>query len=650
MEAYKGGDYPRALAACAQAPADTGAQAMAHSTRASILAKLERIPEALDEIEAAIGLGARSVQLYRLAAMLCLRSRDGRAALDWIDRGLQVGPGSDGLLELRERVVRSMHLVAGLCDHFELAVAQRPQSLEDREKLIRAHLRLGFYDTVDTHLDAAIQLSPASVSLLLDKAWVSIERRAFADAIRILEGALTLQLSLPERQRAVALFVKVGALERAWQTSEANLAISGSGASVVVQHAFLALWRGDAAAAAALSEGIAGDVPGGTRLRAAIALVRGAHEEAFDLTTEALAQDPSDAEAHALRGAALFRLGNFADAEVCARTATHGQHEWSPGVHLLEVAAHVRQQSKVTLFQVTELLELFAPLWPGVELSSTDKDLCLSDPQSVLDALSEGLRQLSGNFSNAFTYVDSTGEWSTFPARRPARMACLRVFDWIQVKPFPWVLERMRGLAADYPKSPYVHTHAAELALWSGDYRTCEEECTKALAISKSDGTRWAWVGLGAALMLQERFDEALAVFHESNQRLPPGSPLLAYRGETLRRRGEWQAARDDLREALRLSPNRISAWVNLALVAAQCGEEEEAQRIHLRLRKRMPDFWWDVEYDLCGRAIDSAPTPAVVAKMLEHALVVMHGNRSANRVTYFLKDGEARVVPALAC
>lgn len=624
---------------------------MAHSTRASILARLERTTEALEAIAAATRLGARSAQLYRLAAMICLRRRDRQAALDWIDRGLLAAPGTDALLELRERVVRTMHLLSGLCDHFEVAVTQRPQSLQDREKLIRAHLRLGFYDTVDTHLDAAIRLSPQSASLLLDKAWVLIERRDFAEAIQILGRVFALQPNLHERHRAVALFVKAHALPRAWQASEANLASAGADESVVVQHAFLALWRGDVATAAALSEGIASDRPGSGRLRAAIALVRGAHEDAFDLSTEALAQDPKDAEAQAIRGAALYGLGNFPDAEACARAATHGQHEWSPGVHLLEVAAHLRQQSKVTSFQVAEILDLLAPLWPGVELSSTDKDLCLNDPQSVLDALGAGLRQLSGNFSNAFTYVAaSTGKWSTFATRRPARMACLRVFDWIQVKSFPWVLERMRGLASDYPKSPYVHTHAAELALWSGDYRACEEECSQALAISKTDGTRWAWVGLGAALMLQERFDEVLAVFQESNQRLPIGSPLLAYRGETLRRRGEWQAARDDLREALRLSPNRVSAWVNLGLIAAQCGEANEARRIYLRLRERMPDFCRDIEHDLLGHEADPALTPPVVTEVLQHALVVMRGNRSANRVTYFLKDGHARVVPAVAC
>lgn len=107
----------------------------------------------------------------------------------------------------------------------------------------------------------------------------------------------------------------------------------------------------------------------------------------------------------------------------------------------------------------------------------------------------------------------------------------MRAAAAIKARPLPWVVARVLALKAEYPGSPLVHTHAAELHLWHGDYGACEAECRAALALSETH-SRWAWVGLGAARMFQGHVQQALDVFAQSDRRMLPGGPLHAYRAD----------------------------------------------------------------------------------------------------------------------
>ena len=61
-----------------------------------------------------------------------------------------------------------------------------------------------------------------------------------------------------------------------------------------------------------------------------------------------------------------------------------------------------------------------------------------------------------------------------------------------------------------------------------------------------------------------------------------------------------------------------------------------------------MNAFAQHVTTQILGRDAQSED-PDAMAAILEHALRVMRGNRSSNRVTYFLADGAARVLAARA-
>jgi hypothetical protein len=88
---------------------------------------------------------------------------------------------------------------------------------------------------------------------------------------------------------------------------------------------------------------------------------------------------------------------------------------------------------------------------------------------------------------------------------------------------------------------------------------------------------------------------------------------------------------------------------VNLGLIAAGRGDHDEVRDIYSRLSAQVPQLVRDVERDMRAGAGADQPLSDPMAAMFEHALRVMRGNRSSNRVTYFLGDGAARVLGARA-
>jgi tetratricopeptide (TPR) repeat protein len=306
LEAHKRGDYAGALRACVRVPQDRESQTRAHAIRAAVLAKLGRPAEALSEIEAAIRLGASSVALHTMAARIHAARGDRRAAREWIDRALRDHPSSRQLLELREQIVLQMHLLTGLHDHFELAVALHPTWPEPRGKLIAVLMMVGLYEAAETHVDAALAQEPHRTDLYVHRAIIAIETGRGAAALPPLDRALALSQTASERARIAQLLVKAGALTRARQVVEENLALAPTAPEARLQAGFFAVWRGDVDAAERAVRQSRSQTPGVAKLGAAIGLVVGDHGAALIAASDALHEQPTDAEALALRAAALF--------------------------------------------------------------------------------------------------------------------------------------------------------------------------------------------------------------------------------------------------------------------------------------------------------------------------------------------------------
>ena len=297
-------------------------QAVVHALRASSLAKLGRPDDALHEIQAAVERGARSIELCRLAAEICMARHELGAAREWIDRALHEHPAAHELLHLRRRIVADMHLLSGLYEHWELVVRLDPSAVQARERLIESYLTVGAYDLAERHLDVALAQSPRRTSLHIDKAIVCIETGRAESAREVLQHALTLAASSAERLRIARLFIKAGALEQALRTAQESQARAPDAAEVRLQCGWFALWQGDPRAAETWCRDLRASTPGLARLQAAIAFVDHRHAAALALSTEAIAREPADSEAHAVRAAALLRLGRGEEAHRSALTAS----------------------------------------------------------------------------------------------------------------------------------------------------------------------------------------------------------------------------------------------------------------------------------------------------------------------------------------
>lgn len=494
-------------------------------------------------------------------------------------------------------------------------------------------------------MEVAIAQEPHRPDLYVQEAIIAIETGNGTAALQALDRALALSRSPSERAQIAQLLVKAGALEKAQKAAEDNLVRWPAAPEARLQAASFAVWRSDVRSAQSIVAEMAVHAPGRAKLDAAIALVDRRHDAALASALDAVNEDATDAEAHASYAVSLFFLARYDEAIGAALKAVQSARaDWLPAAQLVQLGAQAgAYRNEIRYFEYAEVLQWLRFVVPEISPPGVGEPW---SAQAVIESTTTGLRRLSGNFSGAPTFVgEPSGTWTPLTARAPARWACVRTAGFIRARPWEWVAERIGALAAVYPGSPYPHTHVAELWLWYGDYARCEAECRKALALTKTEGSRWAWVGLGAALMLQQRYADALEVFAESDRLMQPGAPLLAYRGETLRRCGDLAAARSELTRALELAPTRVSAWLNLGLIALADGRTDDARAIAAALQAGLPEFADDIRRDQGAAAPEAVDSPRAMAALFEHGLAAMRGNRSTGRITYFLSDGEARAV-----
>ncbi len=169
-------------------------------------------------------------------------------------------------------------------------------------------------------------------------------------------------------------------------------------------------------------------------------------------------------------------------------------------------------------------------------------------------------------------------------------------------------------LAPRVDDHPLYRIYHGELELWMGAYEDAERIFRRIL--DRDDRIRWAWIGLGASVMLQGDLVQAQKIWERGLSRTHrvPGPTLYVYRGECYRRQGKVDAARRELETGLRHKPRRLSARINLALLDHD------------------PDALAHVERDCVAFApLLMAELEGSTAERLEQVLVAMRGNRSSS-------------------
>lgn len=169
-------------------------------------------------------------------------------------------------------------------------------------------------------------------------------------------------------------------------------------------------------------------------------------------------------------------------------------------------------------------------------------------------------------------------------------------------------------LAPRVGNHPLYRIYHGELELWLGAYERAERIFRDILA--RDEWVRWAWIGLGASVMLQGDLQRAQKIWSDGLARTHPvpGPTLYVYRGECYRRQGELELARTELETGLRQKPQRLSARINLALL------------------DRDPEALARAERDCTAFApLLMAQLTGSSTERLEQVLEAMRGNRSSS-------------------
>lgn len=398
----------------------------------------------------------------------------------------------------------------------------------------------------------------------------------------------------------------------------------------------MALWRGDTAAAAALAQ-TALDAEAANReapfVLGAVAVLKGQYAEAMPLLDAAidgtgrirwLAVDA----ALAFKACALRGLQQYEQGKQTASKAMFKAQDYN-------VAAHIARLTNS--FYTHRRLVAINPRF--MEVASQVHDLVgdpqtawTGDPKAFIDGMAEVEQRLAGNRSSLSSWVDDRGELQRHTVPPYPRNLGRLTQMLIRVRSPDAVRVEFDRLVAQHPNDPTVFTYRGEFQIWMGDYAGATADFETALALDKE--TTWAWIGMAAAQMGTGQLHRALDTLAEGIVTVKyEGPTVFVYRGETRRLLGELDAAAADLKQATDDKPQRLSAWINRALVAEAQGNDAPTAVLSEAIAATNPGFWHDVRQHEAG-----------AERPLEACLALMRGNRSSTVLTYRTATGTVRL------
>jgi tetratricopeptide (TPR) repeat protein len=486
-------------------------------------------------------------------------------------------------------------------------------------------------------LEIAERLAPGSVDRLLRKARLLLRASREAEAGVAAEAALRLLPDNAElRVETAGILAEAGAFDRA----EENLRTTDSDAARLA-HAQLRLWAGDAARARSIASQVLARGPSAAafRIRGAAHVLDGRFSEALPDLDRALSLAPRDTEAIVWKGEAFLRAGQLdpAIAELRRACSTSGAYQVA---ELLLQWARIRAGASARFGERT--FETFQSLLDEV-CPDAAGDLHSDDDGRVLAALETAVRRLRGNRSMAPSFAPDGGA-AIQPVRLslPPRHASIVAQTQLDISGPAGALGALDAVFANHPGSVSPWCYRGELLVWLGRYAEARADFETALRMHER--TRWAWIGLAAVELLEGNPRRSLEVNARglATMNNEAGPTLFVYRGEAYRVLGEHDRALADLEKSVRETPNRVGAWINLALTRKAVGDDDSIAPIWLRLRRIAPALTDEAARESGVPTTDRLDV-ATIVRVLETALRMMRGNRSSTYLTWFNSAGVLR-------
>lgn len=524
----------------------------------------------------------------------------GQGDLHWLEDALRASGLVAEAFELRVRMTRRQGAEARLWESVIRSALSSGDPWWARELLTEAGSRSRELEALDVEVELAVGDASDAIA-----AW----QRKHRD-----EAAL---------DAAVGWWVRCGRIEEAERLLEHAPGLD-------LWRARLAIWRNQPEAARRLLERLPSS-PAVRCLEGVAAVQEGRLQQAEEIL-RALLDTDVQAEAWSWLATTLRKQGRFAEAGRAADTANSMSTSFNLALWIERTLAaeyeHVGARVPASVSRLDSLLK-----WIGLSserlraarmrrVAELENAWALyplglepEQPASVLEPLIE---RLGGNHTSDLTIADG-GKLSSYPLPPDPGQLGVSIQLVLRTRGLEAVRALYRDLAPRANGHPRFRLYQGEVELWMGAYEDAAR-IFRAILDEHPD-VKWAWIGLGASTMLQGELGEAQKIWKKGLSITGCAGPTLyVYRGECYRRQGERDHARRDLELAVRQRPQRLGAWINLALLG---GQGEILQQVEQECVDRAPILMNELSGGTVAR--------------LEGALQAMRGNRSSSRVTYHL-------------
>lgn len=417
-----------------------------------------------------------------------------------------------------------------------------PNSLPAVMAIARYYGQEGDLNKVERFLGKALEISPDTIGLKLNLAWLYLKTQKPGQARIILDRILAADPGNEKNTMAVAvLLMKSGELDQSIEI--VNQGIEKSPASYAyfallseiylkkkeIKKAEDVLWG-----FLALEDQMA--LPDMIRAKVNLAkllLLQKRAGEAEGLVDQVLEDDPKNIDAHYLKGRMYLVSGDGPGAISKFRTVTSEHPEHLEG-YIGLANAHVLNQ---------------------------DYDLALDILKSALKRAPD-----SDKILKAMVRVNVLKKDSRATEENLKQLISLD----------PYNLGAIAGLG-DF----YLSLNRYEDAI--AQYR---------LIKSQKKGESLGYLKTAQALAKQDRIDKAIDELKAGNEKVANSSVFITSLAQLYLRQGKKQAAIEKFREALAIDPKNKFAWLTLASIYEVNGEYEKAMDVYRDARKHYPDSW----------------------------------------------------------
>lgn len=590
------------------------------------------------------------------AAAVRFVGRDYQGAFDCLDRAMARGGA------LLQRAVADRVRYASLLgwdqevrEALGAAISIEPDEPRWYALATRAFVRAGATEHALEAARRALALEPRSARMGIEVARLLAELGRNADAVEQIEAAERHVPAGSLRHVLGMAFVlrDAGAIEAARARFESALSLDPAQPDLMLELAELALWQGDTTTAMRWADQAQQADPGRAgvaRVHGVVAMLEHDPARAASHLDRAIALDASDALALYWRAEAAYRLKQWDTAhELLSRATMQAEGflfvAWI--LRFLVVAGNDKDDQPVSARRVEELRRAVEEIVPGAREAFER-----GSEGEIVQCLEHALRCMRGNRTTTPTFVDEAGVLRRVMARTGVRHASRTALQLIRTLPPAEVVAALDVVVARHPDAALPVCHRGELHLWLGDLERARADLESALALDRF--TRWAYIGLTGIDILEGDPEQALRTSEHGVRTMgnTAGPAVYAYRGEAHRLLGHHAEARADLERAIELTPTRIGAWIDLALVHAATRQTTALDRIweHLELAATglLSDASREVDVVSWGDP-GVAPSLGERQRVLERALAMMRGNRSTSCATYFTREGRLRFVQPYA-